>query len=152
MKTVSVDLSSKYLEWGKRNFALNQLPLEGHSFYCGDAFDELKRMGRRGNKFDVIVLDPPTFSQSKRSGPFRVEKDYGKLVDFSMPLLKSRGILYASTNAANWHVEAFLEEIDSAAQRSGRRIVQSHFAPQPPDFPISRAEPAYLKTIWLRIA
>jgi 23S rRNA (cytosine1962-C5)-methyltransferase len=79
-RTTSLDLSKKYLEWGKRNFALNQLDPSQHDFIYGDTFDWLRRFAKKGRGFDVIVLDPPTFSQSKESGVFRAEKDYGKLV------------------------------------------------------------------------
>ena len=99
----------------------------------------------------MIILDPPTFSQSKEYGAFRVEKDYGKLVATALPLLKSNGVLLASTNSAEWEPEKFLESIASAVRSAKRKIVQQHYVPQPPDFPVSRAEPAYLKTVWLRI-
>jgi 23S rRNA (cytosine1962-C5)-methyltransferase len=97
------------------------------------------------------VLDPPTFSQSKESGVFRAEKDYGRLVTAALPLLKTRGVLFASTNAADWQPEKFLTELDKAINAAKRRVIQRHYVPQPPDFPISRAETAYLKTVWLRI-
>jgi 23S rRNA (cytosine1962-C5)-methyltransferase len=151
MKTTSVDLSKTYLEWGKRNFSLNQLSAENHEFVWGDVFDQLRRFGKRSQRFDVIVLDPPTFSQSKSSGPFRVEKDYGKLIQLALPLLLNEGILFASTNALGWRPEDFLKMLISEISKASRKVLQHHFVPQPPDFPISRAEPAYLKTVWLRI-
>jgi 23S rRNA (cytosine1962-C5)-methyltransferase len=150
-RTTSLDLSKKYLEWGKRNFALNQLPVAEHDFIYGDTFDWLRRLAKKGRQFDIILLDPPTFSQSKESGVFRAEKDYGKLVTAALPLLRSEGVLFASTNAAEWPPEAFLDAVEAAAAKCGRRILQRHYVPQPPDFPVSRAEPAYLKTVWLRV-
>ena len=62
------------------------------------------------------------------------------------------GVLLASTNAAELAPEDFLADISTAIHAAGRKILQQHYVPQPPDFPISRAEPAYLKTGWLRIA
>jgi hypothetical protein len=53
--------------------------------------------------------------------------------------------------AADWPPENFLADVDAAARGAKRKILQRHYVPQPPDFPISRAEPAYLKTVWLRI-
>ncbi len=150
-RTTSLDLSKKYLEWGKRNFALNQLAAADHEFIYGDTFDWLRRLAKKRRVFDVILLDPPTFSQSKESGVFRAEKDYGTLVTAALPLLKAGGVLFSSTNAAEWAPEAFLGTVDKAIAASGRRIVQRHYVAQPPDFPISRAEPAYLKTVWLRV-
>jgi 23S rRNA G2069 N7-methylase RlmK/C1962 C5-methylase RlmI len=59
--------------------------------------------------------------------------------------------LFASTNAADWPPETFLADVEKAIHATRRKILQRHHVPQPPDFPISRAEPAYLKTVWLRI-
>jgi len=151
MRTTSLDLSKKYLEWGKRNFALNGLKPEGHDFIFGDTFDWLKRLAKKNRAFDLVLLDPPTFSQSKEHGAFRAEKDYGKLVRAALPVLKSGGVLFASTNAAGLEPETFLAMVEGAIRDSGRKIVQQHYVPQPPDFPISRAESAYLKTVWLRM-
>ena len=150
-RTTSLDLSKKYLEWGKRNFALNGLDPAAHDFIYGDTFDWLRRLAKKGRAFDAIVLDPPTFSQSKEHGTFRADKDYGKLITAALPVLKPRGVLLASTNAADWPPEDFLADGEAAVHGAKRKIVQRHYVPQPPDFPISRAEPAYLKTVWLRI-
>jgi 23S rRNA (cytosine1962-C5)-methyltransferase len=151
-RTTSLDLSKKYLEWGRRNFALNGLDPAAHDFIYGDAFDWLRRLAKKGRAFDAVVLDPPTFSQSKEHGTFRAEKDYGKLVTAALPLVKAGGILFASTNAADWPPEEFLADIEMAVHAAKRKILQRHYVPQPPDFPISRAEPAYLKTVWLQLA
>ena len=150
-RTTSLDLSKRWLDWGKRNFQLNQLDPTGHDFLYGDAFEWLRRLTRKQRHFEVIVLDPPTFSQSKESGVFRAEKDYGRLVAAALPLLKTGGVLFASTNATDWPPEKFLAELDKAINAARRRVIQRHYVPQPPDFRISRAEPAYLKTVWLRI-
>ncbi len=151
-RTTSLDLSKKYLEWGKRNFTLNQIDPAEHDFIYGDAFDWLRRLAKKGRMFDVIVLDPPTFSQSKEQGAFQAEKDYGRLAKAALPLLKPKGVLLASTNAARLEPGQFLESLNGAIETTGRKILQQHYVPQPPDFPIHRQEPAYLKTIWLRIS
>ncbi len=149
-RTTSLDLSKKYLDWGKRNFARNGLDPAAHDFIYGDTFDWLRRLAKKGRAFDAVVLDPPTFSQSKEHGAFRAEKDFGKLIAAALPVLKPGGILFASTNAAEWPPEAFLADVESAILDAKRKILQRHYVPQPPDFPISRVEPAYLKTVWLR--
>lgn len=151
-RTTSLDLSKKYLEWGRRNFALNGLDPAAHDFIYGDAFDWLRRLAKKASVFDIIVLDPPTFSQSKERGVFRAETHYGELLAAALSLLKTGGVLFASTNAADWPPEKFLAAIEKNVRATKRKILQQHYAPQPPDFPVSRAEPAYLKTVWLRIA
>jgi len=151
-RVTSLDLSKKYLEWGKRNFALNGLDAAAHDFIYGDTFDWLRRLAKKGRAFDAVVLDPPTFSQSKENGTFRAEKDYGKLVAAALPVLKSDGVLLASTNAADFSPEDFLADIETAVRAAKRKILKRHYVPQPPDFPISRDEPAHLKTVWMMIA
>jgi 23S rRNA (cytosine1962-C5)-methyltransferase len=150
-RTTSVDLSRKYLDWGKRNFALNGLDPAGHDFIYGEAFDWLGRLAKKARLFDIVLLDPPTFSQSRERGPFRARKDYPELVGAALAVLKEGGVLFAASNAAGWAPEDFVAEIKLAIRKSKRKILDHHYAPQPPDFPITRAEPAYLKTLWLRI-
>jgi 23S rRNA (cytosine1962-C5)-methyltransferase len=150
-RTTSLDLSRKYLDWGRRNFALNGLDPAAHEFIYGDTFDWLRRLAKKGRAFDVIVLDPPTFSRSKEHGTFRADKDYGRLVTATLPVLKPGGVLLASTNAADWPPESFLTDVATAVRAAKRKITRQHYVPQPPDFPVSRAEPAYLKTVWLQI-
>ncbi|MFO7652934.1 MAG: class I SAM-dependent methyltransferase, partial [Candidatus Krumholzibacteriia bacterium] len=149
--TTSLDLTRKSLDWGARNFELNGLDPSRHDFIYGDAFDWLKRLARKGRRFDVVLLDPPTFSQAKKRGTFRAAKDYGKLVAAALPVLNPGGVLFAATNAADLPAEAFLAQVAGAVEAAGRRIRRHHYAPQPPDFPVSRAEPAFLKTVWLRL-
>jgi 23S rRNA (cytosine1962-C5)-methyltransferase len=147
----SLDLSKKYLEWGRRNFVINGLdPQQQHDFIYGDAFGWLKRLAKKGRRFDLVILDPPTFSHSKEWGAFQAQMDYGKLVDAALPLLKPEGILFASTNAAAWKPEEFLHVVTDAIG-GPNRLSEIKFAPQPPDFPISREEPGYLKTFWMRL-
>jgi 23S rRNA (cytosine1962-C5)-methyltransferase len=139
------------LEWGKRNFALNQLDPSEHDFIYGDVFDWMGRLAKKGRSFDVVLIDPPTFSRSKAFGVFRVERDFSKLVEKALGLLKPDGVLFCSSNASEWRPENFLAEIKKAIRRNGREIVREKYYPQPPDFPISREEPAYLKTVWMRV-
>ncbi len=149
-KTTSLDLSKKYLEWGQRNFRLNGLKPEEHDFIYGDVFDWLPRLYKKGHTFDVVILDPPTFSRSKE-GMFQAERTYGSLVLTVLPLLNPGGVLFASTNAHKLAPEEFVEKVEAAVKKAGRKVVQKHYVPQPIDFPISKEEPAYLKTLWLRV-
>ena len=147
----SLDLSKNYLEWGRRNFLLNGLEPSGHDFIFGDALAWFRRFVKKKRLFDVLILDPPTFSRSREGGVFQAEKDYGALVAAALPLLKAGGTLLASANAAGFAPEEFMEAVAGAIRRAGRSVPARHYAPQPPDFPIERAEPAYLKTVWLRV-
>jgi len=150
-RVTSLDLSKKYLAWGRRNFARNGLDPAAHDFLYGDAFDWLRRLAKKGRGFEAVVLDPPTFSQSKEQGVFRVEKNLGELVAAALPVLKSGGLLLAAANTTGWPAAEFVATVESAVRLGKRSIVQRHYVPQPPDFPVSRAEPAHLKTLWLQI-
>lgn len=150
-QTLSLDLSKNYLEWGKRNFEANGLSLEGHDFVFGDTFDWLKRFRKKGRLFDLIVLDPPTFSRSKESGVFRAEKDYQRLVEAVGLVLAPGGTLLASTNAAEYLPERFLDDVKAGLLDAGHQSAASEFRPQPPDFPVTREEPGYLKTVWVTV-
>jgi 23S rRNA (cytosine1962-C5)-methyltransferase len=97
------------------------------------------------------LIDPPTFSQSKEFGVFRVEKDFWKLIEKALPLLKPNGVLFCSSNASGWRPEDFLSQIRAAIAKSRRKIEREKYFPQPPDYPISRKEPSYLKTVWLQL-
>ena len=95
-QTVSVDLSNTYLNWGKRNFALNGLSETQHQFIEADVMPWLAQCKE---SFDVIFIDPPTFSNSKKiQGVFDVQRDHVELLTLAMRLLKPNGICYFSTN------------------------------------------------------
>jgi 23S rRNA (cytosine1962-C5)-methyltransferase len=150
-RATSLDLSKKYLEWGRRNFRLNGLDPSAADFIYGEAFGWLGRLARKHRAFEVVVLDPPTFSQSREHGTFRVEKDFQELVAAALRLLKPGGVLLACANANDWLAPKFIMSVESAVREASRRIVNQHYVPQPPDFPVSHAEQAYLKTLWLRV-
>ena len=151
-RVTSLDLSRKYLDWGRSNFELNGLDPTGHDFIYGDVFDWLRRLAKKARQFDVLLLDPPTFSRSKEHGDFRCETDYGNLVSLALPLLRPNGVLLASANTARLEPEAFIGQVHAAILSSGRKVVQAHYAPQPPDFPVARDAPAHLKSLWMRIS
>lgn len=92
----SVDLSGNYLAWGKQNFALNGLDTDTHEFIEADAFEWLKHTDWR---FDIIFIDPPTFSNSKKFfGTFDVQRDHGAMISRAMNRLHNGGVLYFSNN------------------------------------------------------
>lgn len=149
--TVNVDISAKYLEWGKRNFQYNGLDYNSNEFCKGDVFDWLKIFTKKGRKFDLIIIDPPTFSQSKKSGVFQAYKDYPELLHIVLKVLNKSGVLLASLNTATVPAEKFVQMFNQTITSSGKRISQYYFATQPLDFPSCSEQPAYLKTIWARI-
>ncbi|WP_150464292.1 bifunctional 23S rRNA (guanine(2069)-N(7))-methyltransferase RlmK/23S rRNA (guanine(2445)-N(2))-methyltransferase RlmL [Francisella sp. XLW-1] len=96
VKTTSVDMSNTYLEWGKNNFELNNLDIKKHNFIQADCISWLKS---NSEKFDVIFLDPPTFSNSKRMDDILdIQRDHELLINLAMDSLKKDGVLYFSNN------------------------------------------------------
>ncbi len=148
-ETVSLDLSKPYLNWGQRNFALNNLDSRRprHDFIFGDVFDWMKRLAKRDKRFDIIILDPPTFSRTKRGKVFRVTRDYPDLVRLACELLTPEaGRILACTNQGSLsqsHFEEMLEEGLALAGRKGTLCAKQ----MPPDF----AGDTYLKNVWINI-
>ena len=150
-RTTTLDLSKKYLEWARSNFVLNGLDPAAHDFIYGDCLDWLGRFARKARRFDAVLVDPPTFSRSKEHGDFRVETDYARLAGAAARVLAPGGVLFCSTNAARFEPERFLAAVREGVRSAGQRIVAEQYVPQPPDFPVTREEPAYLKTVWVRV-
>ena len=103
-KIVSVDLSKTYLDWAKRNMELNFPNLEQHDIVHADVKQYLKTVPP--NSFDLIVMDPPTFSNSKRMDDFLdIQKDHVELINDCMRLLNKEGVLFFSTNYTRFLLE-----------------------------------------------
>lgn len=94
--TKSVDMSNTYVSWGCDNFKLNNLPLKTNPIVRDDCMQFLEH---EVEKYDIIVIDPPTISRSKRMDEmFDVQKDYIKLINQALKLLEKNGVIYFSTN------------------------------------------------------
>lgn len=150
--TTNVDLSKKYLEWGTDNFRANGLDPAAHDFIFGDAFEWLKRLAKRGQRWDVVILDPPTFSTTKKGRVFQAARDYEELAALAMPLVMAGGWLLCSTNQRTLEAEQFEKSIQTAAQRCGRVMELLEFETLPFDFRVAPKERPYLKTFWARLA
>ncbi|WP_430738312.1 bifunctional 23S rRNA (guanine(2069)-N(7))-methyltransferase RlmK/23S rRNA (guanine(2445)-N(2))-methyltransferase RlmL [Psychrobacter sp. VH5] len=109
-KVTSVDLSQNYLDWGKQNFALNGLDVSGskYQFVAADIFEWIKD---NTEQFDIIFIDPPTFSNSKKfQGTFDVQRDHAALINRAMNRLTSDGVLYFSNNFTRFELDEQLSE------------------------------------------
>ena len=109
--TTSVDLSRTYLEWGQRNLALNALTGDAHAWVQADCREWLRDTARGSERFDLVFLDPPTFSNSKRmQGVLDIERDHPELIDACARLLAPQGLLIFSTNAQRFRLQEGLLE------------------------------------------
>lgn len=106
--TTSVDMSKNYLEWAEDNFKLNNLNPEEHRFVAMNALEYLN-LPFSEDPFDLIFLDPPTFSNSKKmEAHFEVEKDQTFLVESCMKRLTESGVLYFSNNKRKFKLDPIL--------------------------------------------
>ena len=109
-KVTSVDLSQNYLDWGKQNFVLNGLDVSRnkYQFVAADIFEWIKD---NTEQFDIIFIDPPTFSNSKKfQGTFDVQRDHSALINRAMNRLTSDGVLYFSNNFTRFELDEQLTE------------------------------------------
>ena len=104
-EVVSADLSKTYLNWAERNVQLNFPDYKGHSILHADVMAYLKEA--TSNSFDVIVMDPPTFSNSKRMEDILdIQRDHVWLINQCMRLLTAGGVLFFSTNFTKFKLDA----------------------------------------------
>ncbi len=145
--TLSVDLSKKSLARGKENFALNSLPTnDDHRFIAEDVMELLPRLARRGEKFDIIILDPPTFSRSRSGRAFHVEKDFETLLSHALELAERDSHILLSTNCSTLSEHA-LEVMARFCLKAARRAGTLHYQAPLPDFP----RQAGARTVWLTL-
>ncbi len=125
--TLTVDLSNTYLDWAQRNLALNGFAPPAHRCERADAREWLAHAAGRGPHFDLIFLDPPTFSNSARmDSDFDIQRDHATLIGAAMAVLRPAGLLLFSTNAQRFELGATVA--DEFA------VVDTSRATLPPDF------------------
>jgi 23S rRNA (cytosine1962-C5)-methyltransferase len=153
---VSVDASTRAHGRARRNFSHNGLDLSlsgaRYEFVTGDAFATLARLADKGRRFDLVVLDPPTFSSAK-GRTFTALKDYADLVRAAVGALRGGGLLCACCNAVKLPEPDFDRAIGHGAALASRRAVITHRLGLPPDFPVlpSFPEGRYLKIALARV-
>lgn len=130
-RTISVDLARAALARGRRNFELNSIPLEGQRFIADDTFDVLPRLARRGERFDAIILDPPTFSRGRSGRVFRAQEQMAELLRLALPCANRGAVVLLSTNCSSLS-SAGLAALAVPALPSGARVEQ---VPPEPDYP-----------------
>src|SRR6266536_96370 len=144
--TFNIDISKKHLARGRENFALNNRPTIDHRFIADDVRAVLPRLARRAEKFDAIILDPPTFSRSRRARRFQVEEDFEKLLIDALELAERDGHVLVSTNCSALREHA-LEVMARYCLKATRRAATFHRSSRLPDFPPG----AGASSIWLAL-
>lgn len=125
--TKSVDMSNTYVAWGKDNFKLNSIPLKNHEFVRADCLKFLDEEIRSGMKYDIIIIDPPTISRSKKMNQmFDLQKDYVTVLKKALSLLLKDGTIIFSTNSRKFVLDEQLFKECSIIEISKKTI--------PPEF------------------
>lgn len=145
--TTSVDLSAKHLEWARRNFEINGISLDNHWFIRSEVFAFFARARRQKRRYDIIIIDPPTFARSKKPRrTFEIKRDLADLVAQASGLLRDGGTMLIATNNRSLSVNWLVQQVEKACSRTwriaARPVLPVDFAP----------DPAYQKTIVVRFS
>lgn len=110
-QVTSIDMSNTYLEWAQENFFINKIDPKKHTFLQADVLKVLASMKDKNNIFDIIILDPPSFSNSKRMDEdLDIERDHPILIRDCMSLLSTDGVLYFSTNKRKFELHNVIQD------------------------------------------
>jgi 23S rRNA (cytosine1962-C5)-methyltransferase len=145
-EVVSVDLSAKHMDRAKDNFTRNHLDLEAHAFLVEDTMKALDRFRRKGEQFDLVVADPPSFAHGP-DGDWQVGKGLQRLVTGCLRVLAPGGWLVVASNLGTMSPKDFQKKVQNGAVRAERRVRLMHQGSPPHDFPAALhfPESRYLK-------
>ena len=131
-QTTSVDLSNTYLDWTRQNLEVNGLSPSAHVLERSDVTRWLpQQLGRAGRgRFDLIVLDPPTFSRSKKMvRDLDIQRDHGQLIRDALALLSQDGTLYFSTNFQGFVLEEQLSRVARVQEITSKTVPEDFRTP-----------------------
>jgi len=145
-RVTSVDASAQYLDWARENFAANRLNPKRHDFLVGDCRNVLQDLRRQGRTFDIIIMDPPSFSTVGKSR-FTTSGGTSDLVTEALPLLEAGGLLITSSNHQKVDLADYLKELRRGALAAGSTLRVIANLGQAGDFPypVTFPEGRYLK-------
>ncbi|OEY67279.1 bifunctional 23S rRNA (guanine(2069)-N(7))-methyltransferase RlmK/23S rRNA (guanine(2445)-N(2))-methyltransferase RlmL [Marinobacter sp. X15-166B] len=111
-RSLSLDMSHTYVGWARENLALNGIASDQHRVEQADCLKWLAEQPRADERFDLIFMDPPTFSNSARmQSILDIQRDHGRLIRQAMARLTSEGVLVFSNNFRRFKLDADLAEL-----------------------------------------
>ncbi|WIG41177.1 class I SAM-dependent rRNA methyltransferase [Bacillus toyonensis] len=130
-KTTSVDLANRSLSKTIEQFSVNEIDYEAQDIIVEDVFLYFKYTAKKKMKFDMVVLDPPSFARSKKY-TFSAAKDYKNLLKETIAITENNGIIVASTNCSAFDMKKFKGFIDTAfKEMNGKyKILEEHSLPE----------------------
>lgn len=147
-RTVSVDVSAVALERGREAFG----PLLGeqHTFVADDVFKWLERAQKKGERFDWVILDPPSYSTTK-ARRFVAESDYAELAAQALAVVKPGGFLLASMNHRKTTKNRFRKQLFEAGRSANKNVLRIRDTAESLDYPAQNGTERYLKSALLEI-
>ncbi|HET8930698.1 MAG TPA: class I SAM-dependent rRNA methyltransferase [Acidimicrobiales bacterium] len=151
---LSVDISSPALEAARRNFAHNRgiaaVRRCRHDTRHGDAFEVMAELAARGDRFDVVVVDPPSFAQSEAAVP-KALRAYERLTGVAVGLVADGGLLVQASCSSRVSPADFFEAVASGARRAGVELTELRRTGHPGDHAVGFRQGEYLKAVFARI-
>ena len=147
-QVTSVDVSAPSMRWAEDNFGLNRLDVRRHVFLTEDVFAALERLRAQGEPFDLVLMDPPAFSTTRKNR-FSTRGGTARLVTMALGVLAEGGLLISSCNHQKVSEADYLKELRRGALDAGCNLQVIRQAGQPEDFPfpVGFAEGCYLKYV-----
>lgn len=152
---ISQDENRLALQDAARHFQLNShiatVAKASHELLGGDGFEQLKRLAGQGRRFEMVIMDPPTFTQKEadRQGALAA---YGLLTRLGLALLRPGGVLVMASCSGRVRADQFFQTIHRAAGESGRELQEIARTAHPLDHPVTFPEGAYLKCLFAKVA
>jgi 23S rRNA (cytosine1962-C5)-methyltransferase len=148
----TLDVAAPALKVAEQHWTANRLPEDSHRTVSQDAFDYLESSLKKGHRWDVVILDPPSFAPSEASVP-TAEKAYTRLISLGAQVTASGGILAAASCSSHIHREQFIKIIEAAISQARRKATVIGIHGQPADHPAPLAMPEldYLKFVLLKL-
>ena len=145
----SLDISAQALETARQNALLN-LPNPALNTIAKDAFVAMEELQKHRKRFDIVVVDPPSFAKKASEVPGAL-RSYEWLAKLAIPLVEKKGILVLASCSSRVSADEFFVVAETALQQSGRRFQEQERTFHDIDHPISIPEGAYLKCIYYRL-
>ena len=150
-KTTSVDLANRSLSKTREQFSVNDIDPDTESIIVEDMFKYFKYAVKKELKFDMVVLDPPSFARSKKF-TFSASKDYTNLLKEAIAITETDGVIVASTNCSSFNMQRFKSFIDTAFSQMGSKYTILEEYSLPKDFKTidTFKEGDYLKVVFIK--
>ena len=132
----------------KRNASLNNLPSK-HQLLIGDAFEKMALLNKEKKKFDLVIVDPPSFAK-KESEVAGALRSYERLTRMAISLVRPNGILMMASCSSRILADDFFQLVIAVLKKSGRKFQEIERTLHDVDHPIGFAEGAYLKSVYFK--